>query len=1587
MKKFLKSASALALAAIMSFSIACGDNKSDNGNGDNGDNNATQTQKYTVTFNANGGTASATSVQVEDGKAYGTLPTASREGYHFKGWFTQAEGGVKIQDTDAVTGDHTLYAQWEQKTFLIRFDSQGGSAVEEKSVAYGGTYGTLSTPTRAGYEFMGWYTQAAGGVQVTSATNVTLTDVNSAQILYARWQANAYTVTFNANGGTVSTASKEVRYDETYGTLPTPTTSEEGMEFVGWFTNANGGAQITSGSIVTLTSNITLYAHWATATYDVTFISGGNIVATSNVSHNESVAKITTWDGFVTGMEIVGYYTDSAMTQAYDFESAVTGDLIIYIKTQIQTYNVIVNDDGDVELDTTAVYNGAYTLPTAPTRTGYTFVGYELDGEEFAASGTYTYTTDIIVYAVWTKDANATISTVSFYDGNVHIDALTKVVNNGTVLAASTLADAPEKTGYDFEGWYTDPALTTPYTDSTINEDTTLYAKYVGKTYTVSFSSGVRPNPSDITVTYGGTYADLPTPTKTGYNFLGWYTAATGGTKIENTTKVEITAKQTLYARWAKVKYSITFNGNGGTISGLGTTTTNIEVEYGAAYGTLPEVTRAGYNFEGWYTDPTGGSKVTSATLATATVEVYARWTARTFTVNFDANGGSVDTTSITVTYGSPYGKLPEPTNGKLPFAGWYTAASGGTKITEMTIVELTSAQTLYAQWTQPDMTIETVVDALESTVYTNSNLTDNYFYGLSDIDNVGVVQATTSQVLYEIDTTGCYEINFDSMSGSTDYQKLMAAFNLAKEKNNAGQKAVVNLPNRTITLNASESSHGQYAVALDGYNGLYVKGNGCKIMVNCADFAYKGFLYVGNSSDVRLSDFTVDYTTPLAVTGWISDMNPSARTVTVTVDNEFSEFYGVVAQLAAKKPALRSYLEFSNEGVPMTGGNFVSDPNGYQYLQKYDVVSRTGGGYDIVVTFVDGISLSEAAYGQLACLGYAMYGYNGFNYAACNNVYMEGVTMHACPGMGLVGEKTTNIFVNRFNLTVPTGSQRLMTATADATHFEECFGEVSIQNSIIEYSHDDALNIKTGYYYNASDINAQAKTFNISKRTQGITTPNVGDRIEFYNTDTFEYLGYAIVKTVSGDETMYSITTDSSLLASMNWGNSVVATNVSKSAKLTFKNNIVRNKRNRGLLVQVRDAVISNNTFMNVGHGSISVHSALDEFNEATMPQNIVIENNKFINNNKLLSLKGDIHVFAQNNSGVLAPIGTIKGITIRNNFLSESGNAGVSLQAATDSTIANNLFSNNGKVNAGELFDCAIELGNAGGVSIVENYQYYPDESAQHAGIVTSGTTNPEDGSVTLSGNTNIAYKVYKLEVATTEVAKLSTAVTVDGNLSEWASQGNSVTMIGSSLASGASILPEEYRDYFNVETCKIGWRDDGVYIAFAVKDDLIQCESVNNFWIGDCFEMFLCTDLSMGSMDVQLKKDNPNADVMQFAAAPTWTDKFTVWAGRSSASIVNNKSQIQVACVTTATGYAGEVFLPFSVFTNLETAKNNGDEVAIAFIFADAIRTVYQFETVTGIQVDEDRKRLQVANVPHSVEAYKTITAGTPRFKFVG
>ena len=194
----------------------------------------------------------------------------------------------------------------------------------------------------------------------------------------------------------------------------------------------------------------------------------------------------------------------------------------------------------------------------------------------------------------------------------------------------------------------------------------------------------------------------MPTPTRTGYTFNGWYTAQTGGSQVTTSTKVTITSAQTLYARWTANTYKVTLDVNGGTA-----TITEFNVTYDGTYSSLPTPTRTCYTFNGWYTAQTGGSQVTSSTKVTITSAqtLYARWTANPYNVVFNGNGStSGDVYSQSFTYDKAQA-LQQNAFQKIGyhFVGWATSATGSKvyndKQSVTNIAGTNTSVTLYAIW------------------------------------------------------------------------------------------------------------------------------------------------------------------------------------------------------------------------------------------------------------------------------------------------------------------------------------------------------------------------------------------------------------------------------------------------------------------------------------------------------------------------------------------------------------------------------------------------------------------------------------------------------------------------------------------------------------------------------------------------------------------------------------------------------------------------------------------------------------------------------------------------------------------------
>lgn len=216
-------------------------------------------------------------------------PTTEPEktGHVFTGWI-DPDTNQTFDFSTKITGDLTLTAGWKKAVYKVSFDSRGGSACNDMDVTYGEAFGTMGKPTRAGYEFQGWYTSEAAADntasselteyngtldgKVTAATTVGFTKNIK---VYARWTESNYKVRFQGEGGTIkelpSSSGNVSNYDKTnhiltvtyskpYGDLPDA--EKPGYEFQGWYTDKNGGNKVESSANYQTAGDTTVYAHW-----------------------------------------------------------------------------------------------------------------------------------------------------------------------------------------------------------------------------------------------------------------------------------------------------------------------------------------------------------------------------------------------------------------------------------------------------------------------------------------------------------------------------------------------------------------------------------------------------------------------------------------------------------------------------------------------------------------------------------------------------------------------------------------------------------------------------------------------------------------------------------------------------------------------------------------------------------------------------------------------------------------------------------------------------------------------------------------------------------------------------------------------------------------------------------------------------------------------------------------------------------------------------------------------------------------------------------------------------------------------------
>ena len=289
---------------------------------------------YAVTLHANGGTINSGNVTEYTYGVGATLPTdVTRTGYTFKGWYDNENltGFPVTAIGDTETGNKEYWAKWEANTYTVTLNTNGGTINSGNVTGYtygvGATLPTADDMTYTGYTFKGWYdNEGLTGFPVTAISD---TETGNKEY-WAKWEANAYTVTLNANGGTINSGNVT---GYTYGvdaTLPTDVT-RTGYTFKGWYDNENMTGNPVTAISNTETGNKEYWAKWEANTYTVTFDPNGGsvdpVAATTDSSGKLSSLPIPTRGG---NYRFDGWYTEQTGGIKVTLNQVYTANTTLY---------------------------------------------------------------------------------------------------------------------------------------------------------------------------------------------------------------------------------------------------------------------------------------------------------------------------------------------------------------------------------------------------------------------------------------------------------------------------------------------------------------------------------------------------------------------------------------------------------------------------------------------------------------------------------------------------------------------------------------------------------------------------------------------------------------------------------------------------------------------------------------------------------------------------------------------------------------------------------------------------------------------------------------------------------------------------------------------------------------------------------------------------------------------------------------------------------------------------------------------------------------------------------------------------------
>ena len=627
---------------------------------------------YTVTMDTAGGDPIRPIQYTVESEAF-QLPTPIRTGYIFLGW--TGEGITEPQKTMEIpqgsTGDRTYTANWQVIEYTVTLDVSGGDPLDPITYTVE-TPVILPTPTSTGYTFLGW----TGEGETTPQPTVVLPKGTTGDKAYtANWKVITYTIALGANGGEDLAA---ISYTIESDPIKLPTPERKGYEFMGWIGDGIDGAQpeviIPTGS----TGDRTYIALWRVIAYFIELRqSSGNWMQNIPYTVEEEVKlPIPTREGY----EFIGWVGEDIIDAQINvtIPRGSTGFRLYAAHWALENYTITLDTSGGNALDNIryTVKSDPIILPT-PTRNGYEFSGW-------TGEGITTPQTEVIIPTGSTgnKAYTANWKAIEY--------TITLDTNGGPVVSPIkyTVEDSftlpyPLRPGYEFVGWTLDGSGMLPAMPLIIYYGTTGNLRYKAEwrlaEYTITMDLNGGSGQEKVVYTMTDEDFELPTPTRNGYEFVGW----TGERITTPQTSVKIpkgsTGNKAYTANWKVIRYTITLVTNGGAVIA----SIRYTVEDSVTLPIPPE--RPGYEFAGWVLDGSGQFPSTPMIIPKGSTgdRIYkAEWRVASYTITYVSHGKAYNWVQYTINNQVYFGTPEEDPSYYLPgytFVGWKIDGVEGT--------------------------------------------------------------------------------------------------------------------------------------------------------------------------------------------------------------------------------------------------------------------------------------------------------------------------------------------------------------------------------------------------------------------------------------------------------------------------------------------------------------------------------------------------------------------------------------------------------------------------------------------------------------------------------------------------------------------------------------------------------------------------------------------------------------------------------------------------------------------------------------------------------------------------------------------